>query len=584
MRDIFLVFNIFTKEQLKKCVLIVFMMIIGGVLESVGIGAILPLISIMQQPNYLDMHPQLAEYSALLGITNDVELIILAAVGLIVLYLVKNLYIALQLTYQRKFVRDNQITYMKGLLAIYFQKDYLFHVTNNSATLLRNITTGGTLIFGNFLMSVLSLITEVVTAASIWIMLVFVDPFTAIIVAGVMGGMIYSILRGCRRYVEKQGKIQNKASAVYMNWINQGLGAIKETKVMGKEKFFLEEFEKSYSTFAVALNRFYLSQDIPRVVIEFLVITGLLLLIIFKLMLGYEPQEIVGLLGLLSLAAFRLMPSSNRIVGYGNAIKNHLPFFKEIYPDFIEVKNGVNKNVLTSFDDNEEDILLDREITIDNIVFRYPGGKENVLSGISFSIPKGSFVGIIGPSGAGKTTFVDILLGLLKPKSGTIKCDGFDIYQSIRGWQKNLSYVPQDIYLIDASIKENIALGIKSDDIDEDRINEVLKMAELYDFVCQMPKGIETFVGERGVMLSGGQRQRIGIARALYRNPKILVLDEATSALDNHTEKSITDTILKLKGKITIISIAHRVSTLENCDFKVELNRGKAIKKIDSNM
>lgn len=200
-----------------------------------------------------------------------------------------------------------------------------------------------------------------------------------------------------------------------------------------------------------------------------------------------------------------------------------------------------------------------------------------VLQDISFTIPKGKFVGIIGPSGAGKTTFVDILLGLLEPTSGKITVDGVDIFSNIRGWQANLAYVPQSIYLIDGTIKENIALGVAEDEIDNELINKVLHMAELYDFVYSQPDNINTNVGERGVKLSGGQRQRIGIARALYQQPEVLILDEATSALDNETEKSITDTILKLKGKITIIAIAHRTSTLEQCDFKVKFENGKAV-------
>lgn len=577
MKDILLIFNIFTNKQLRKCVFIVFMMMIGGALESIGIGAILPLISIMQQPNYLLEHPQIAEYMAVIGVSDNVDFIILSSIGLIFVYFIKDAYMAFQLIYQRKFVRNNQIVYMKELLSIYFQKDYEFHVSCNSATLLRNITSGGTTIFGSYLMQVLSMITEIVTASSIWIMLVIVDPFTAIVVAGAMGAIIYAILRSSRRYVHKQGDIQNKATAVYMKWVNQGLGAVKETKVMGKEKFFLEEFEKSYSSYATAWNKFYLSTDIPRLLIEFLVVAGLLGLIIIKLSLHYEPTEIVSLLGLLALAAFRLMPSANRIVGYGNTIKNYIPFFKELYPDLLLIKKRLKDGERNAFDDNIIGMDFEKGIEINNIKFGYSGAKENVLNGVSFFIPKGSFVGIVGPSGAGKTTFVDILLGLLTPKSGSIKCDGKDIFHHIRSWQRKLAYVPQDIYLIDGTVMENIALGVKKEDIDVNRVREVLKMSELYDLVINMPNGIETFVGERGVMLSGGQRQRIGVARALYQRPNILVLDEATSALDNDTEKNIMDTILKLKGKVTIISIAHRLSTLEHCDFKVKLDNGGAV-------
>ena len=260
-----------------------------------------------------------------------------------------------------------------------------------------------------------------------------------------------------------------------------------------------------------------------------------------------------------------------------NAIKYQMPYFYQVYPELMEIRRLAEQGTTDSFFPPETKRLpFAREISIEHLAFRYPGGLQNVLSDVSFIIPKGSFVGIIGPSGAGKTTFVDILLGLLPPNEGKITADGVSIYDNIRAWQANLAYVPQSIYLIDASIRENVAFGHPENEIDDDRVERVLQMAELHDFVQSLPDGVNTSVGDRGVRLSGGQRQRIGIARALYCQPEILVLDEATSALDNETEKSITDTILKLKGQITIIAIAHRVSTLEACDFKVKFEGGRA--------
>ena len=316
--------------------------------------------------------------------------------------------------------------------------------------------------------------------------------------------------------------------------------------------------------------------EMPRVIIEALVVTGLLLLIVYKMLMGENPLDIVPVLGVLALAAFRLMPSANRIVSYYNAIKNQMPFFNEIYSDLLRIKDGLLEGNGEVLKEDQSRLDFNGKLVVDNLVFRYPENEEEVLQGVSFEIPKGKFVGVVGPSGAGKTTFVDIMLGLLQPTGGKIMCDGVDINKIIRSWQANLAYVPQDIYLIDGTVKENIALGLKTEDIDDVLIDKVLHMAELYDFVNSLPKGIETFVGERGVKLSGGQRQRIGIARALYQQPEVLVLDEATSALDNETEKSITDTILKLKGQITIIAIAHRVSTLEQCDFKIKFENGTA--------
>lgn len=578
MKDILKIFSIFTPKQLRGCYFLFFVMLIGAVLESVGIGAILPLISLMGQTDWLDRHQNLAVIGQRFGVDTHEKLIIAGAIALIVLYVLKNSYIAGEIYLQRSFAKKNQIIYSRELLATYLAKPYIFHVNNNTATLLRNVNAGALVVFNSLLMPVFSLLTELVTALAIWLMLVTVDPFTAIVVAGIMGLMIYAIIRIFRRQVIRQGKLQNEAAAEYIKWINQSLGAVKETKVLRREKFFLEEFNKGYTKYASAVQKYSFLNETPRIIIETLVVTGLLALIIYKLLNGEKPQDIVPVLGVLALAAFRLMPSANRIVGYYNAIKNQMPFFNEIYPDLMNIKNNLLRGDRPVQAENETGLIFRHRLIVDNLVFSYPENQEDILQGVSFEIPKGKFVGIVGPSGAGKTTFVDIMLGLLEPSGGRILCDSIDINKNIRAWQANLAYVPQDIYLIDGTIKENIALGLKYEDIDDNMIDRVLHMAELYDFVYSLPKGAATFVGERGVKLSGGQRQRIGIARALYQRPEVLILDEATSALDNETEKSITDTILKLKGQITIIAIAHRVSTLEQCDFKVKFENGKAFR------
>ncbi|MDD3667081.1 MAG: ABC transporter ATP-binding protein [Bacteroidales bacterium] len=571
--EIFKVFKVLTKEKQRYFMRIVFCMLVGAILETVGIGAILPLISVMGQGDFLLRHPQLAEALAGAGISSHTGFIIAAAAALIVFYVLKNLYIGWMLRMQMRFSLDNQVEYAGNLMNAYLNKDYLYHVEHNSANILRNVSAGPQVIFSAILVNVFTLLTEVITAAMIWVMLVMVDAFTAIVMAAVMGIIMYGIVKAFRRRITRQGEIQSQYSAEYTKWLNQGLGAIKETKVLRKEDYFYQEFSRNYKQFGDANQVFMFLNQVPRLMIETLVTGGLLILIISKLAMGYEPMDIVPLLGVLALAAFRLMPCANRIVNMFNGIKFNMPFFNIVYEDLLEAK----ELVYTRRQEKVQVVRIpfEQSINIEKLSFQYPQGKELVLDNISFSIPKGSFCGIIGPSGAGKTTFVDILLGLLQPTGGRISIDTQDIAENLGGWQMNLSYVPQSIYLIDGSIKENIALGVPYKDIDDDKIKKVLQMAELYDFVAALPDKLETMVGERGVKLSGGQRQRIGIARALYYEPEVLILDEATSALDNETEKNITETILKLKGQITIIAIAHRVSTLEECDFKVKFENGR---------
>ena len=570
------IFSIFTPKELRYCAFLVIVMMIGAVLEAIGIGAILPLISLMGQPDFLVQHPEIAGYAAKLGITTHTELIIGLSLLLIILYVLKNLYLAWQLRLQINFSISNQIQFSKELMANYLAKPYLFHLNHNTAVLLRNVNSGGVVIFSNILIPTFQLLTEIITALTIWLMLVFADPFTAIVVAGVMGGLIYTLLRSFRRRIAGTGQIQNTYAAAYVQAVNQGLGAIKETKVMRKEQFFLQEFIHNYEKYGLANGQFMFLNQLPRIIIETLIVCALLFLIIEKMAMGYTPMEIVPLLGVLALAAFRLMPSANRIITLSNGIKFQLPLFNELYRELLAIKSRKYHQRNLKMADLPPSLPFADVIRVEHLGFYYPGTLEEVLTDVSFSIPKGSFVGILGPSGAGKTTFIDILLGLFVPMRGRITVDGVDIRQKLRAWQANIAYVPQSIYLIDATIRENVALGEAPDEIDDERVHKALAMAELDAFVNAQPKGIETMVGERGVKLSGGQRQRIGIARAIYQQPEVLILDEATSALDTETEKSITSTIMKFKGQITIIAIAHRISTLAECDFRVRFDSGKA--------
>lgn len=576
MQSILKLFSILTTAQKKECFFIIFTMIIGAILEAVGIGTILPLISVIENENIFSKYPQIKYITNSIGIITHTQFIIAVSILLIFVFVLKNLYLAWQLKLQINFSLKNQVYFSKMLMREYLFKPYLFHLNHNTATILRNVNSSGAIIFSNMYVSAFQLLTEIVTGFVIWSMLLLMDPFTATIAAGFMVLILYSIIKAFRKKISEQGKKQNQYSAAYLKWVNQGLGAIKETKVLRKESYFLQAFSKAYEEYGNTNKRFLFLNQVPRMIIESTVVCGLLLLIIVKIILGTPANEIVPLLGVLALAAFRLMPSANRIVNLSNNIRFNMPFFNELYDEFMHIKNS-SLSTNEAFIDKEKisKISFNKQIKIDNLHFSYLNSK-NVLTDISFEIPKGKFIGIIGPSGAGKTTFVDILLGLLEPTSGSITVDGVDIFSNIRGWQANLSYVPQSIYLIDGTIKENIALGFAENEIDDELINKVLHMAELYDFVYSQLDDINTNVGERGVKLSGGQRQRIGIARALYQQPEVLILDEATSALDNETEKSITDTILKLKGKITIIAIAHRTSTLEQCDFKVKFEKGKA--------
>lgn len=566
-------YKVLNKVQKIYAAFLVVCMVLGGVIEAIGVGAIYPLINIIGNPNFLDDHHRIASILAPFHITTHRAVIIFGAACLILLYIFKNVYIYVENYLQVNFSIKNERIYGERLFSIYLSKPYLFFTKTNSSILNRNVSMIGGSVFEQMLIAVLSLVTECVTIAIIWLMIAYVDLLMAVLTAFVLAPMMLIIINASRKKVTQLGQIRSKSAAEYGKWLYQALGSIKETKVMQKESYFLEEFSKAYGAYTKCVRNYSLIDKLPRSIIEMATMCGLFLLVIVKIASGAEPAGLVSSLGVLALAAVRMMPSVNRIINFINTIKYNQPFFDEIYDDILLVRNSGDVKVREHSDVCME---FNNEISVQNLTFKYPETEKIILDNVSFKIPKGSFVGITGASGAGKTTFVDILLGLLPPENGRILVDGKDIYEDIPAWLNNVAYVPQAVYLIDGSIKDNIALGIPPAEVSDERIGEVLRMAELYDFVSELPAGVDTKVGERGALLSGGQKQRIGIARALYSSPSVLVLDEATSALDNETEKNITRTILKLKGSITIISIAHRLSTLEDADFKIHFDGGRA--------
>lgn len=577
MKNFLRIFTILTRRQMAICSFIIGLMVVCAIMEAFGIGLIYPLIRIISNPSFLDEHQKIAEIVSVFGVDSHRRLIFFSSISLLVFYVFKNFVILYEGRLQISFSMANQKDYTRRLYAYYMTKPYLYHVGTNISVVMRNINMGGQVVFANILIKTLSIITDLVTIFIIWGFLIIMDWLTALGVAFFIAPFIFVLLNYFRKRIGVCGSVQNKYAAEIGKWVNQGFSSLKETKVMQREKFFTDEFFKAYSKYTDATTDYQFVQRLPRAIIELVTIGGILLLIAVKMVLKGNPDSLIASLGVLALAAMRIMPCLNRIVALFNDIKFSMPLFNEMYPDLIVVKKNKDIAERNLNEKASSELPFENEISVEHLTFAYPSkADKDVLHDVSFKIPKGSFCGIVGPSGAGKTTFVDILLGLLPPTGGAIFVDGKNIYDNTSGWLNNIAYVPQSIYLIDGSIRENIAFGYTEDQIDDAKIEKVLHMAELYDFVQTLPNGVKSGVGDRGSKLSGGQKQRIGIARALYNEPSVLVLDEATSALDNATEKSITDTILKLKGKITIISIAHRLSTLEECDFKVEFNGGNA--------
>ena len=576
MKNFFKIFKILTKKQMQICFLLIFLMFLVAIFEAFGIGLIYPVITIIGESDYLQKHESISKILSVIGINTHKELVIFSVLSLLAFYVFKHLLILFQGKIQITFTLNNQADYTKRLYRYYMQKPYLFHVNTNISVIFRNINLACVTVFTDILTNTLAILTNVITMFVIWVFILVMDWLMALVVLFVLGPLLLLILNYFRKKINYYGTVQNECNLKCIKWLNQGFWSVKETKVMKKEDFFTDEFSKAFTEFTECQKQFLFINRFPRSLIELVCVGGILLLIAIKMLFDIDSESIIPSLGVLALAAVRLMPCMNQVTGLFNQIKFKKPFFEEIYDDFMAVKNEKEKKAIEVIKEKEETIKFNDAISVQNLSFSYPETTKNIFTNVSFTIPRGKFVGIVGPSGAGKTTFVDILLGLLKPSEGKILVDNNNIFDNVSGWLDNVSYVPQSIYLIDGTIKENIAFGVLPEDIDDNRIQQVLKMAELYDFVQSLDLKENTQCGDMGAKLSGGQKQRIGIARALYQNPSVLILDEATSALDNETEKQITETITKLKGKITIIAIAHRLSTLASCDFKIKFENGTA--------
>jgi ABC-type multidrug transport system fused ATPase/permease subunit len=366
---------------------------------------------------------------------------------------------------------------------------------------------------------------------------------------------------------------QNYKAKIYQ-WINQAIGGIKEVKILETEDFFTNSFSSYYVKYSNALCILHLLAMVPKYIVEAVCMTGLLLAIIFKLLWGQADMiYFVPQLTVFAVAAFRLMPSVGRINGYVSQMMSDLPSVNLVYHDLQEVDDYQKKRS----EEKREDWKFRKSISVENVTFHYPGTERRVIDSVNFTIPRGKMAAFIGASGAGKTTMVDLILGLLTPDSGRICADGMDVHRNPVTWHREIGYIPQTIYLADESIRENIAFGIDPDKIDDEAVSRAVRQAQLEEYISSLPDGVNTMVGDRGVRISGGQRQRIGIARALYHNPEILVLDEATSALDSETETAVMGAINSLQGVKTLIVIAHRLTTIRNADLFFRVEDGKVV-------
>ena len=564
--------RVLNPTQRRGAAVVLGLAFLGMVMETLGVGLVIPALAVMTQPDIATRYPRLAPVLAVLGNPSQGRLVVIGMSLLVAIYAVKALFLALLGWRQMRLVYGVQAELSERLFTSYLRQPYAFHLQRNSAQLIRNAVTETNVFAQTVLMSALSVVAESLVAMGITLLMFVVEPMGTLAVIGILGGAVLAFHRVSRGWISRWGLGRQEHEGQRIQHLQQGLGGVKDVKLLGRESDFLAEFGRHNAGYARVGGRFGFVTQLPRLWLEFLAVAGLAALVLVMIWRGRAIESLLPALGLFGVGAFRLMPSANRILSGVQNMRYGWPVVSVLYAEL----RGLPP---TSPPDRGEPLRFQDALRLEDVSFRYPTAATPALSGVKLEIARGSSVGFIGSTGAGKSTLVDTLLGLLVPDAGRVTVDGVDIQDNVRGWQDQIGYVPQSIFLTDDTLRRNVAFGVPDSEIDDAAVRRVVRAAQLEGMVAALPAGLATVVGERGIRLSGGQRQRIGIARALYHNPSVLVLDEATSSLDTDTERDVMDTVRSLRGDKTLVIVAHRLSTVAQCDRLFRLDGGRVVEE-----
>lgn len=566
---------IFDKRDKWKLVLLTAAIVVGSLLELLAVMVFVPFIDVLQNQNVIQDRWYLKAVFDLFHFQSNKSFIAMISVGIIGIYVIKNIYLILEKDYIFRFSYNTQMKLSTRLLAAYMKEPYTFHLNHNIAILQRSLHED-TSRFMQVILYALELGAEFMVSGVLVIYLLVVSKSITIIVLGFLAVFVGGFLMISRKYSRRLGFENQGYQGKIFQWMNQALGGIKEIKILERESYFTDEFRKYWEKYARGLRIARTISILPKYTVEAVSMTGLLVAVIVKLLFGEaDSVYFISQLAAFAVAAMRLMPSVGRINEHASNMLYALPSVELVYHDLVRIEG------LTANEEGERkaDWRLQKEIQVQGVSYHYPDTEEWVLDDVSFAIKRGTTVAFIGSTGSGKTTMVDIILGLLTPVKGRVMADGINVHEQPKTFHAQVGYIPQTIYLSDDTIRNNIAFGIREGLIDEEAVRAAVEKAQLREFIDSLPHGLDTIVGDRGVRLSGGQRQRIGIARALYHDPEILVLDEATSALDNETEAAVMEAIEHLQGMKTMIIIAHRLTTIRNVDVIFEVGEGTVTRK-----
>lgn len=575
------VMKLLDARQKRQMVGIVIMMLIGGVLESMGIALIAPVMQVVVDPEQIQKSKVLSFIYNLFNFTSPTQLAALIMVMLILVFVVKNVFLYFMNVVQLRFVYTNQFATSRRMMINFMQRPYEYYLNADTSVIQRNITSDVNNMYG-LILSSLQLISEIIVFICLVAILISQDAEMTITIAALLVVVLLVIKYFIKPVMTKAGQENQDYYSGLYKWIDESVTGIKEIKIANKENYFINGYADCGAGYVNAVQKYNLYNSTPRLLIETIAIAGMVGYMLVVMARGTSLTQLLPQLTVLAAAAARLLPSANRINNYLTSIAYFEPFLMNVSDNLqMEIHDG---SISYNSDDYRkkkevEKLPVLKSINLEKISYKYPGTDKLILDNADMEIPVGKSVGIVGTSGAGKTTIVDVMLGLLKPVSGHIYADGVDVMEHYPQWLKNIGYIPQTIFMIDSTIRKNVAFGYADDEIDDNKVWQALKEASLDEFVRSLPEGLDTKIGERGIRLSGGQRQRIGIARALFEDPEVLVLDEATSALDNETEAAIMDSINRLHGRKTLVIIAHRLQTIEKCDMVYSINDGKAVIK-----
>lgn len=566
--------SLFTrKERLTLC-LLVLMMTGGAAFETLSIGLIVPLISVIGNPELIEENKALNYAYNWLGASSTDDFLLHLAVILLLVYVLKNFYLGLLAFAQSSFIFKKQAGLSRNLLAYYLNRPYAFHLQHNTAELQYNILGAVNNVTGGIVSPLLSALAEVFVLAFILALLFAVEPRVTALTVVIFVGFAWALQKAFKGFLTRHGQASNIASKSMVKTVNEALGSIKDIKILGRESFFLSAFDTNSLRYIRSARVFATLNAMPRLLAEMLVIGGLLLTVAVLLTQQGALQQAFPVLALVGAAALRMMPSVTRIIGAINSVRFNYAAVTalshkslEAYGPQLHIDSTRDRQQLGAF----------QSLELRSVDYQYAGDRTPSLSRVSLTVRRGDRIGIVGSTGGGKSTLINVMLGLLDPTGGDVLIGTTDLRNVREQWQEMIGYVPQSIYLLDDTVRRNVALGVADCEIDNDAVWGVLEAARIADKVRSLPKGLDTCVGENGIRLSGGERQRLGIARALLPKPQVLIFDEATSSLDTQTEREITDTIHALGDERTVIVVTHRLTTVMRCDRVHLVNAGRIV-------